>query len=270
MQYADTTQRTGTLKPARHVQFADAATWAANALAALLTALAIAAGVVGLLVAFGRIGDTSEPFNDGLVWMTGAVLLAVAANIFRREHNLQNTVASRARASATQAPAASRSASGERERDVDDIVGMIVVATAEAREVGTVKDVLFEPKQLAVLGLMVAPEGAKDARMFVGREHIRGFGRDAVTIGSESDLQGFATRSREREVAASGMRLDGLRVMTERGDDMGKVKAVRIYPDATLARIKASRGFLRGSRKIGAPDVVSIGRDRLIVTPRER
>ena len=267
MQHTDTMQRTGTMKPARHVQLANAAAWAANALAALLTALAIAAGVVGVLVAFGRIGDSSEPFNDGLVWMTGAVVLAVAANIFRREHSLARA-AERAPA-ATFERASGRSRSGERERAVDDIAGMIVVATAEAREVGTVKDVLFDPKQLAVLGLMVAPEGAKDARMFVGREHIRGFGRDAVTIDSEADLQGFATRSREREVAASGMRLDGLRVMTERGDDVGKVTAVRIYPDATLARIEASRGVLRGSRKIDAADVVSIGRDRLIVSPRQ-
>lgn len=265
-------QRTDTANSDRHLSPATVATWAANGLATLLTALAIASGVIGLLVAFGRIGDSSQPFNDGLVWLTGAVLLAVAANVFRREHSLVDTGAAYASRPATHVPATPRSAAyeRERERDIDEIAGMIVVATAEAREVGTVKDVLFDPKQLAVLGLMVAPEGVKDARMFVGREHIRGFGRDAVTIGSEADLQGFATRSREREVAASGTRLEGLRVMTASGDDVGKVTVVRIHPDATLARIEASRGLLRRSRKIGAADVVSIGRDRLIVTPHER
>ena len=262
-------QRTDTLNGRRRPQLADLATWIATGLATLLTVLAIAAGVIGFLVGLGRIGDSSQPFDDGLIWMTGAVLLAVSAHIFRRERHLVAT-------DATPASAPARSDAGrdmrhDRERAVDEIAGMTVVATNEAREVGTVKDVLFDPKQLAVLGLMVAPEGAKDARMFVGREHIRGFGRDAVTIGSEDDLQGFATRNREREVAASGMRLDGLRVMTDSGDDVGTVRAVRIYPDATLARLQASRGFLRGGRKIDAADIVSIGRDRLIIsTSRDR
>jgi len=67
----------------------DIDTWAGNGLATILAGLAIAAGVVGLLVAFGQINeDATNPFQDGLVWMISGVILGITANVFRREHHV--------------------------------------------------------------------------------------------------------------------------------------------------------------------------------------
>jgi hypothetical protein len=67
----------------------DLDTWLGNSLATILAGLAVAAGVIGLLVAFGYINDdAATPFEDGLVWMISGIILAIAANVFRREHHV--------------------------------------------------------------------------------------------------------------------------------------------------------------------------------------
>jgi hypothetical protein len=67
----------------------DLDTWLGNSLATILAGLAVAAGVIGLLVAFGYINDdAATPFEDGLVWMIGGIILAISANVFRREHHV--------------------------------------------------------------------------------------------------------------------------------------------------------------------------------------
>ncbi len=63
--------------------------WVGNSLAAILATLAVASGVIGLLVAFGYLnGDAINPFQNGLVWLVGGLILGVAGNVFRREHQI--------------------------------------------------------------------------------------------------------------------------------------------------------------------------------------
>jgi hypothetical protein len=67
----------------------DIDTWAGNGLATILAGLAVAAGVIGLLVAFGQINeDATNSFQDGLVWMISGIILGITANVFRREHHV--------------------------------------------------------------------------------------------------------------------------------------------------------------------------------------
>lgn len=68
----------------------EAERWIGNGLATLLAGGAVAAGVIGLLLAFGYINDEGSVnhFQDGLVWLTLGVILGIAANVFRREHSI--------------------------------------------------------------------------------------------------------------------------------------------------------------------------------------
>jgi hypothetical protein len=85
-------QRTGTygrrtVNRARSAQ--DVETWLGNSLAFILAALAVGAGVIGMLLAFGYINENAaNPFQDGMVWLIGGVILAICANAFRREHHI--------------------------------------------------------------------------------------------------------------------------------------------------------------------------------------
>jgi hypothetical protein len=67
----------------------DVDTWIGNSLAFILTGLAIASGVVGVLVAFEYINEGNvNPFEDGMVWLVAGLILGLCANAFRREHHV--------------------------------------------------------------------------------------------------------------------------------------------------------------------------------------
>src|SRR5438045_1495876 len=68
----------------------DIETWLGNSLATILAGVGVASGVIGLLVAFDYIGtSTNDPFQNGMVWMVGGLILAICGNVFRREHHIQ-------------------------------------------------------------------------------------------------------------------------------------------------------------------------------------
>ncbi len=66
----------------------DVETWLANSLATILAGLAIAAGVIGLLVGLNRMGSATNPFQDGVIWLAAGIILGLCANVFRREHHV--------------------------------------------------------------------------------------------------------------------------------------------------------------------------------------
>jgi hypothetical protein len=81
--YRDVPHRTGGM--ARDVE-----TWLANSLATVLAGFGIAGGVIGWFVAMGYVDHTNTltDFDAGIVWMVGGLVLAIAANVFRREHHV--------------------------------------------------------------------------------------------------------------------------------------------------------------------------------------
>lgn len=75
---------------------ADMATWGGNLLAMIGAGAGIAAGVIGMLIAFGYINeDSTAPFNDGMTWLLGGLVVAIVANVFRREHHVLDEDADR-------------------------------------------------------------------------------------------------------------------------------------------------------------------------------
>ena len=152
-------------------------------------------------------------------------------------------------------------------RDVNDLRGMHVMATREGRDVGTVRDVLFDPDERAVLGIMVDSAADDGSRMFLPREQIRGFGERAVTVESEEDLAGIASAPRQREMIDHGVHLEGVKVITESGDALGKLDRVLLDDRGAIAGCHAKSGLfgLGHQRDIAPADIVSIGPDAVVV-----
>ena len=68
----------------------DVETWLANSLATILAGAGIAGGVIGWFVAMGYVDHANSltDFDGGMIWMAGGLILAIAANVFRREHHV--------------------------------------------------------------------------------------------------------------------------------------------------------------------------------------
>lgn len=65
----------------------DAETVLGNSIASLMAAGAVALLVLGLLVGFNII-ETNNPFQNGLLWLASGLIVAMNANVFRREHHI--------------------------------------------------------------------------------------------------------------------------------------------------------------------------------------
>jgi uncharacterized protein YrrD len=158
---------------------------------------------------------------------------------------------------------------GMQERDADELIGMPVVATMEGRELGKVKDVLFDPDEQALLGLMVTPTGGgtTEKALFVDRDDVVGLGHDAVTVEGVAALQSFSMQEHAQQVVDSGIHLKGAKLLTESGDELGTIDKILLGQDCEIVAYRAASGILGlgGKQEVSSEDVVKVGEDAVIV-----
>jgi uncharacterized protein YrrD len=152
-------------------------------------------------------------------------------------------------------------------RDAKDLVSMPVVATAEGRQLGKVKDVLFDPAEQALVGLMVSPSSDAGTNMFLAQQKIRGIGGDAVTVDEPDALVPVASDERARAIVESNIHLTGTRVLTETGDSLGRIDAIIVDDEGQISGYRASTGVLGFGQKndIRRDQVLRVGEDAIIV-----
>ena len=154
-------------------------------------------------------------------------------------------------------------------RSANELMSFPVISTREGREVGRVKDVVFDPGKHELLGMMVST-GASDAdpTMFLPRTAIHSIGDHAVTVESEEKLTNASSYARVREVLDSGIHLKGSPVLTEGGDAIGKVDRILVDDEGRVAAYEVSHGLFSfiNRRRIPPDGVISIGQDAVIVS----
>jgi uncharacterized protein YrrD len=152
-------------------------------------------------------------------------------------------------------------------RDANELLSMPVIATSEGKELGRVKDVLFDPERHALLGVMVSPSTGMDSLKFVGRDQIQAIGDAAITVTGTGALREVSSQPRAREIVDSGLHLRGTNVVTETGNSLGTVDKILIDDTGSVASYHASSGLLGFGDKtdIMPREVISIGEDAIVV-----
>jgi uncharacterized protein YrrD len=154
-------------------------------------------------------------------------------------------------------------------RDAGDLVSMPVIATHEGRNLGRVKDVLFDTTEHAVLGLIIERR-RNDRALFLPRACIRSIGHDALTVSDTEELAAPEADPRAFQVMQSGIHIKGTPVVTESGEAIGKVERILLTRDCGVAAYVTSHGPLGfgGKEEVRPEDVISIGRDVMVVRHR--
>lgn len=126
--------------------------------------------------------------------------------------------------------------------------GHKVVSTSSATTVGRVDELLVEPAQRAVVALhLKKTEGDVDTLLWPA---MTAFGRDAVTVSGAEAL--VKADGRIAELAGKPAHLLGKRVLTEDGDEQGKVQDVEFDPETgTLTTLLTDRAEIPGERLSG-------------------
>ncbi len=150
-------------------------------------------------------------------------------------------------------------------RDARVFRGMPVKGARDGRAVGTVKDLLFDPDEKAVSGVLVSSTTREAPGVFVARSHIERFGEDAVTVDSEVPISRPVSPGTHERTA--GMHLEGVRVVTDAGNAVGRIDRVLVDERGGIAGYHTKSGILGlGSKHDIAPaDVVSIHEEALVV-----
>ena len=152
-------------------------------------------------------------------------------------------------------------------RDASNLMSMPVISTSEGKELGKVKDVLFDPNEHAILAVMVTPSG-RDTTMLVVRERINSIGDKAITVNDVGALQELTAAPRAQEIIDSCVHLRGTSVVSETGNSLGTVDKILIDESGNVAAYRASSGLLGFGAKtdISPSEVISVGQDALVVS----
>jgi uncharacterized protein YrrD len=148
--------------------------------------------------------------------------------------------------------------------ELNDLVGLPVISNSAAKQIGRVKEVLFNPRANALFGLVVAGEEKDSKALLIPQRGIRTIGKDAITVESMNVAEYFDENVRAQEISAAGGYHSGMTVMTEAGESVGKIDKVTINDDGTVASYHSTAGFF-GSKHDIEPSEVRSGSEDIIV-----
>lgn len=154
--------------------------------------------------------------------------------------------------------------------EFDDLKNLPVVSNVAAREIGRVKEVLFNPGANALYGLVVTPVEKEGPALLIPFRGIRSIGKDAITIESLNVAEPFENNVEAQEISAAGGYHDGMEVMTQSGESVGKVDKITLNEDGTVASYHSTTGFFGTKHDIEPSEVVSGSKEKLIISDSAR
>jgi uncharacterized protein YrrD len=154
--------------------------------------------------------------------------------------------------------------------EFNDLNNLPVVSNAAAREIGRVKEVLFNPAANALFGLVVSPAEKDGPPLLIPLRGIRSIGKDAITIESLNVAERFEDNVQAQEISAAGGYHSGMDVMTQSGESVGKVDKVMLNEDGTVASYHSTTGIFGTKHDIEPSEVVAGSKEKLIISDSAR
>lgn len=146
-----------------------------------------------------------------------------------------------------------------------------VISVSTGRELGSVSRLLFEPRTYALYGFGVRGKGKNDPELVLVKGNVKAIGADAITVEGDDKVSVLSEDMRSQELVALGKGLKGKRIVTEDGNQLGKMATLTLNEDGGIRALHAASGiFGRGAGKDISPgNVLVAGQDAIIVSARE-
>ena len=151
------------------------------------------------------------------------------------------------------------------------IINHKIFALDSGKEIGTVKDIIFNHQENRVMALMTDKGGIFTQSKLILMDDIQSIGKDAVIVPIEQ-LEKKLNEVDETIVAIvkQNQYLDKTNIVTENGDKLGQITDI-FFDDQTglVQEFEVSGGILKtatsGKKVIKIEDIVTIGHDVTIV-----
>ena len=146
-----------------------------------------------------------------------------------------------------------------------DILRLPVISISEGKQVGTVKDLVIDAAQGAVVALVV-----DDGSWYLGAKvlpfnAITGLGESAVTVEATSNLIPVATIPRLEQLLSAGVKVIGTRTLSRSGHMGGKVVEITIDETGRISSCEVEENIGERSQ-ISVQQIVTFGKDVLIIS----
>ncbi|MGE5334060.1 MAG: PRC-barrel domain-containing protein [Nitrososphaerota archaeon] len=119
-----------------------------------------------------------------------------------------------------------------------DIKGRAVVTLADAAKVGTVDDILFDPRYQRVEGFVLKEGRIGGSKAAIPRGRVKAIGPDAVTVASAEEI-GPTSRFSELQNTRSLGQAQGTKVVTEKGELLGTLDGFEL--DDEMREVRTCR-----------------------------
>lgn len=163
-----------------------------------------------------------------------------------------------------------RCATKGKQMNSKDAKGLSVIAIADGKKVGSVDHLYVDLTARKVVGFGASEGGGFLSRHSGGEElidakDVHSVGPDALTLKDLGAVDGSRTSAHEDELV-HGDDLNGRKVVTESGTEMGDVASFEFDPNSfDISAVEVSPGLFKSHRMVNMADVLTIGDDALVV-----
>lgn len=159
-------------------------------------------------------------------------------------------------------------------RKAKSLLGLNIVSQLEGKQLGTVRDLIFDESSHRLLALLLTDRelfGAIDATVIPWMQ-VREIGPHAVLVPSEEVILKAHTEPMIAESFDQKKKLDGKKITTQGGEDLGTVSDLYLDDAGHIQGFEVSGGMFAdafsGKRYMPLPTDIVVGED-VILVPRE-
>jgi len=125
------------------------------------------------------------------------------------------------------------------------VLGLPVICTADGKNLGTIKDIIFCPKEKSVVAFLIECKGYNRRKKVVFASDVLSLGRDALIVNDADDVRDLKKVLHRPEFKDKGDIL-GLPIYTKNGEDLGTAKDVLFdLKHGKIDGIEVSDGLLQ-------------------------
>lgn len=150
-----------------------------------------------------------------------------------------------------------------------DFIGLPIIAILEGKEVGRVKDIVIDPKNRAIAGLLAEELAWPRSIKVIALSSVQGIGDDAIIIDRQDQMGDLAAAQELEHLLKEPIQIANIKVLTAEGKSLGNVSDFLI--DLETGKIAIFEvGGAEKSTLISAGQILTMGKELLIVSEGEK
>ena len=149
------------------------------------------------------------------------------------------------------------------------IISMPVYSINEGQYVGSVKELVMDPRQKCLIALLVEQRPWGKNEKIIPFSKVRNIGDDAITIDKSSCAERKTNMPQILHYLQQPASINGVKVLTDGGKTVGKVEEYYLdTQNGKISHLKIGGSFFGSRLSLSAEDIVTIAARAIIVANR--